>query len=683
MKKIFGFLGAAALLTLGACSNDTLDGPKAPQGNLESQGDLFMTMNIAMVSQVGSRTSTPNQGYEVGKDYENKVSSALIILAQQEGDDYKVKFISGSNVNLVGNPNGNSGEQTNNPNNPATDGNDIDVDNSHASQYKASFLFDREALLEEITTPVTEEGDDAQHTGTKADFVIFMVANPTQAILTAAQTAAEQNSSIQSIIVAAENPARDNGSNIGENVEVFWKNNYFTMSSAQPAKKTIYSDEIPLGTHITKDDAYNLGTVRVQRVMSRFDLLTDGNHMTFAGAGNNETTGPGVAGVTISFDAVAMVNMAKSAYLYKVMAANQSSVPSTDIKFGDERDALYENFWTFTPDQEGDYFNPLFKDFVFNSTTPASSTGEYEGLDKFFAADADFQLISSLNERDNAYEHPGHSTSTDNKSYTIWRYAMENTNPDNTNNQINGNSTGIIFRAKLSGDKVPASYADGDTDKDGEAIYAYGNVILGTAEDLFTYVTTPKADPNDDVYDAVHTIYWAYLQPKYDANKKDDGSYEDTGEGAWWIQKTTNEDQGSAPEGGTAGGTITTTYHHGDLSEFDDDLVSEGFSIYRPTTENADGEKLDAPIYYCYYIYWNRHNDNGQNTIMGIMEFATVRNNVYKLSVNKVLRLGHPGQPEDDPYDPTPGTPDEKDEFWLEVECEILPWEVRINNIEF
>ena len=110
-------------------------------------------------------------------------------------------------------------------------------------------------------------------------------------------------------------------------------------------------------------------------------------------------------------------------------------------------------------------------------------------------------------------------------------------------------------------------------------------------------------------------------------------------------------------------------------------LVKAGFSIYTPTKVGEEGE--ETPVYYCYYIYWNRHNDNGQNTIMGDMEFATVRNNVYKLSVNAVKRLGHPGETENDPYPPTPGTPDEEDEFWLEVQCNILPWEVRINNIEF
>ncbi|MCI5481945.1 MAG: Mfa1 family fimbria major subunit, partial [Bacteroidales bacterium] len=37
--------------------------------------------------------------------------------------------------------------------------------------------------------------------------------------------------------------------------------------------------------------------------------------------------------------------------------------------------------------------------------------------------------------------------------------------------------------------------------------------------------------------------------------------------------------------------------------------------------------------YYNYYYYWNRHNDNLNNNEMDVMEFAVVRNNVYKLAV--------------------------------------------------
>ena len=68
---------------------------------------------------------------------------------------------------------------------------------------------------------------------------------------------------------------------------------------------------------------------------------------------------------------------------------------------------------------------------------------------------------------------------------------------------------------------------------------------------------------------------------------------------------------------------------------------------------------------------------------MGPMEFAVVRNNVYKLAVTKISRLGHPRISANDPDKPTPNTPDEKGDVYISVTCSALPWVVRENTIEF
>ena len=94
--------------------------------------------------------------------------------------------------------------------------------------------------------------------------------------------------------------------------------------------------------------------------------------------------------------------------------------------------------------------------------------------------------------------------------------------------------------------------------------------------------------------------------------------------------------------------------------------------------------------YYVYYYYWNRHNDNLDPYNMGVMEFAVVRNNVYKLAVDKISRFGHPtppdpSNPDPDPEpDPDPVDPDDPDEsvnYYFNVTVKVLPWTVRINNI--
>lgn len=80
-------------------------------------------------------------------------------------------------------------------------------------------------------------------------------------------------------------------------------------------------------------------------------------------------------------------------------------------------------------------------------------------------------------------------------------------------------------------------------------------------------------------------------------------------------------------------------------------------------------EKTDDG-YRCYYTYWIRHLDNFSATNMGVMEFAIVRNNLYRILITNVSGLGY--------QDVTvnPDTPDEG-ETYLKVVLNVKPWIVR------
>lgn len=103
------------------------------------------------------------------------------------------------------------------------------------------------------------------------------------------------------------------------------------------------------------------------------------------------------------------------------------------------------------------------------------------------------------------------------------------------------------------------------------------------------------------------------------------------------------------------------------------DYADAGFTGYAP----EDGK------YYAYYYYWNRHNDNGDNYTMSNMEFAVVRNNVYKLCVDNISKFGHPAPGNPDPNPETPDDPDEEENYYFTVTVKVLPWVVRVNHIEF
>ena len=210
--------------------------------------------------------------------------------------------------------------------------------------------------------------------------------------------------------------------------------------------------------------------------------------------------------------------------------------------------------------------------------------------------------------------------------YKIWCYAKENTIPG-IDAQKHNVTTGVVFKAELAAgegasDAVKAAMAAGNR------IYVFNNVLYGAWKDVKA-AAEAGTDPT--------------LQAAYN-------------------QAATGVAADAEPTGAAA--------------------AAAGFTGYSA----KDGK------YYNYYYYWNRHNDNLDPYTMGIMEFAVVRNNVYKLAVDKIKRFGHPTPPDptnpdpDPEPDPDPVDPDDPDEsvnYYFNVTVKVLPWTVRINNIEF
>ena len=210
--------------------------------------------------------------------------------------------------------------------------------------------------------------------------------------------------------------------------------------------------------------------------------------------------------------------------------------------------------------------------------------------------------------------------------YKIWCYAKENTIPGTTAQKHNV-STGVVFKGELAAGET-ASDAVKTAMAAGKRIYVFNNVLYGAWKDVKAAAET-GTDPT--------------LQAAYN-------------------QAATGVAADAEPTGAAA--------------------AAAGFTGYSP----KNGKD------YVYYYYWNRHNDNLDPYNMGVMEFAVVRNNVYKLAVDKISRFGHPtppdpSNPDPDPEpDPDPVDPDDPDEsvnYYFNVTVKVLPWTVRINNIEF
>ena len=81
-------------------------------------------------------------------------------------------------------------------------------------------------------------------------------------------------------------------------------------------------------------------------------------------------------------------------------------------------------------------------------------------------------------------------------------------------------------------------------------------------------------------------------------------------------------------------------------------VTAAGITIYQSSISD-DG----VPGYYCYYYYWNRHNDNETAGVMGPMEFAVVRNTSTNSPLTKSRVWAIPASPATTPTNPLPAPP--------------------------
>lgn len=301
--------------------------------------------------------------------------------------------------------------------------------------------------------------------------------------------------------------------------------------------------------------------------------------------------------------------------------------------------------------------------------------------------------------------------------YKIWRYVTENTIPKGPENQVVSQSTGVVFKAAIIGG------SDLSTDNCSESVV---NALEASGKGLFPVPTQETADASEGKSYYYPTLYLYSNMLYADFKELVAAAYEEKSVGVlhqflteilgnWYLEEKVFMycTDSKKSEGRTQ---LTVEICHEILNGVavdevgDDDAqhYDKGYKVNFETSSFVSPDEVDVLTefkklitdkkiaiyeaeydantgggYYCYYFYWNRHNDNKQNTVMGPMEFATVRNNVYKLSVTKIGQLGHPTNPDNDPDPVDPEDPNEDDKVYLNVQVEVLPWVVRVNDIEF
>ena len=177
-----------------------------------------------------------------------------------------------------------------------------------------------------------------------------------------------------------------------------------------------------------------------------------------------------------------------------------------------------------------------------------------------------------------------------------------------------------IVEIKRVGDEPDATTVEylGDEELDAGGIAT--NWVIDYPEDNKTYVESPSA--YDNCFDVVDNQTWHCI------------GY--TGENVQQITDVTDFETKKVtgvvfqvqytPKGFTEGKTFYE--YRGSFYQEEDELPENYVEADLNTYENG----------ICYYTWWIKHSNDNANTY-GIMEYATVRNNLYQLTVNSISSL--------------------------------------------
>ena len=361
----------------------------------------------------------------------------------------------------------------------------------------------------------------------------------------------------------------------------------FVMTSAADATLTLNSNP-------ESDPAKT--TVDVERMAARLDYKADAPY---------NCTDPAYIGATVKITGAALVNnLTEGSYLLKRVAPTVDGVPTY---LGNE-----------TADKNG-----VATNYVLDPWTTNKSKNLYGTWFNSGSSDPNWWT---------GYVQPGTSVSDGAETWQRIGYTLENiTTADAAGSDY---STGVVFKATFNPMGI-AKYTVGET------FFALGSHLFASMEDMMTYVYGADFSQFDakingcNDWAAVKTFaaslldndpsgYKSFLQGQDEAQ-----DLARVKESLKWSAYMFSKCGYSASLNGSykveldQNGIVTRNA-----------LQSYGVRTYEDAT--------------CYYTWWVRHSNDNDDTKKGIMEYAIVRNNIYKLTVNSIYSLGGdvPGEDE-------------------------------------
>ena len=358
----------------------------------------------------------------------------------------------------------------------------------------------------------------------------------------------------------------------------------FVMTSAADATLTLNSN--PESDPATAE-------VNVERMAARLDYKAEAPYTC---------TDPAYSGATVEITGAALVNnLTEGSYLLKRVA---DDVNGNNLSYlGDE-----------TADENG-----VATNYVLDPWT-ASKNGNLYGT-WFMNGSPDPNWWAG-------YVQPGTSVSDGAETWQRIGYTLENTTAADAAGS--DYSTGVVFKAKFY-PKGVANYTDGGT------FFALGNRLFASMEDMMKNFYGSKFDELDDLIKKCETWrdvkqfitstlltndpsgYNKYLEGL--AEGKDDTGAVSDASSLIWSNYMLNECGYSKDENGKV-----VLDQNGKVTRIA--LKPYGTRTYEDAT--------------CYYTWWVRHSNDNDDTKKDIMEYAIVRNNIYKITVESIYSLGDP-----------------------------------------
>lgn len=363
----------------------------------------------------------------------------------------------------------------------------------------------------------------------------------------------------------------------------------FVMTSAADATLTLNSN--PESNPATAE-------VNVERMAARLDYKTTGTYTCDDPAyeSNNQKA-------TVEITGAALVNnLTAGSYLLKRVA---DDVNGTNLSYlGNE-----------TADENGAATN-----YVLDPWT-ASKNGNLYGT-WFMNGSSDPNWRAG-------YVQPGTPVSD---GWLRIGYTLENTTAADAAGS--DYSTGVVFKAKFN-PKGVANYQNGAT------FFALGTHLFASMEDMMTYVYGADFSQFDDKIDACDN--WASVKT-FAASLLDN---DPSGYKAFLLGQDEAQDLAQVKESlKWSAYMLSNCGYSASLNETYKVELDQNGIVTRNALQSYGVRTYEDAT--CYYTWWVRHSNDNNDETKGIMEYAIVRNNIYKLTVNSIYSLGNdvPGEDE-------------------------------------